>query len=163
MAVTVSILEEIADAVVAEIDAIDLSTSAATIERSIVPSFALEDLDELRIAVVARTETRTTLNRAGLRQRDIVVEIGVLYRASGETGEAENVDAFKALRVVDEIADALEAAAQTGDALRRKTGATLVGNVAKPDPAYDAEDFRLRRQITAIAVATYRIFDTIGA
>lgn len=157
MAVAVSILAEIGDAVVAEIDALDLSTPAATIERATVPSFELSDLNELRVAVVARTDQRQRLTRGGYRQRDVPVEVGVLFRV----GDDEDVDAAAILRVVDEIADGLELAAVNGASLRRVPAATLV-SLTKTEPAYDVDDFRTRRQITAVVVATYRVIDVIG-
>ena len=94
-----ALASEIADAVVAELNATPLNLPL-TAGRVFVPAFALQNMQNLRVSVVPRTVEVT----AGTRHRNIYdVEVDVAVQKKFASGSAAEIDPL--LTLVDEIAD----------------------------------------------------------
>lgn len=91
---------QIADSVVAELNAADLSKKGFTATRLYVPNFDLEDMKELRVSVVPRDVEYLPLDRAS-NKLHATIDIAVQKKFSkGDTKEIDPLVAF-----VEEIAD----------------------------------------------------------
>ncbi len=91
---------QIADSVVAELNAADFSKKGFTATRLYVPNFDLEDMKELRVSVVPRDVEYLPLDRAS-NKLHTTIDIAVQKKFSkGNTTEIDPLVAF-----VEEIAD----------------------------------------------------------
>lgn len=157
MPITASLLQDVGDALAAEIASFDLdvpTTAPAIVERAIAPSFDLEELNEVHVCVVTTTEERTQITRGGVLQRDVTADIGVLCRVEG----GETTDADAVLLVVDQVAAGLQAASNAGVDLADFEGAKLI-SLKRSDPAYDIEAFRKSGLMATSLLAVYRVVE----
>ncbi|MBW1649016.1 MAG: hypothetical protein JRJ72_13110 [Deltaproteobacteria bacterium] len=141
-----SLATDIADAVVAELNAAPAGTFSQpfTAQRRVLPEFDLEDLAQLKVSVVPKSVEITGSTRAA-SQYEIAVDVGV-QKKLGKDLDAE-VAALGTL--VDEMADFLR-----GRTLDQAPFAVWVG--IRNDPVYAPEHLAERRVFTSVLTVTYR-------
>ena len=141
-----SLVTDIADAVVAELNGVDPGTfsEAFTAERRVLPEFALEDLAGLKVSIVPKAVEISGSTRS-VCQYEISVDIG-LQKKLGSDLDAE-VAALGTL--VDEVADFLR---------RRPLAATpwAAWVSASNDPVYAPAHLSEQRVFTSVLTVTYR-------
>ena len=139
-----SVVTDVADAVVAELNAASLSLSLES-ERHYVPIFDLAEMTELHVSVVPRGMEITRTDRSR-NKHDIQIDVAVQKKF--EKGDTAEIDPL--LDLVEEIADffRLRRLASYPDAIWTKT---------KHDPIYAQEHWDELRQFTSIVTFTFRV------
>jgi hypothetical protein len=138
-----SILADIADAVVAELNGHTFSQTF-TAERSWRPLKALEELSDLTVIVVPKAWSQERLDRSSM-QRDVDIDVAVLKKLAA--GDNSEVDGLMAL--VEEIADFLR-----GRNLSGVPGARWIKVAC--DPIYSPSHFDEQRLFLSPQTHTYR-------
>ena len=139
-----STIIQIADAVVAELNAATLS-QPLTATRHYVPSFELKDMNELRVSVVPKGMVVSPLDRSR-NTNDIQIDVAVQKKF--ETGDAAEIDPLMTL--VEEIADFFR--------LRRLDsfpGAHWIKT--EHNPIYAQDHWEEMRQFTSVVTLTFRV------
>mgnify|MGYP005845908079 CR=1 FL=1 len=139
-----SVITDIADAVVAELNDAVLSMPITAV-RHYVPSFALPDMQSLRVSVVPKGVVITPTDR---NRNTHDVQIDVAVQKKFEQGDAAEIDPL--LTLVEEIADFFR--------LRQLTeypNAHWIKTEHKPIYAQDHWDEL--RQFTSILTLTFRV------
>lgn len=139
-----SVMEELADAVVAELDAGDFSLSF-TPARAYVPVATLEELGTLRVTVVPKSLAVSPLTR-GLDACRYAVDVGVQQRVDADT--TDDTDALVGL--VEELTDALRRSRLTDCAAARWVS-------IENDPIYDPGQLREQQVFTSVLTVTYEV------
>jgi hypothetical protein len=140
----VSVIVNIADAVVAELNASGL-LPGVTAQRAYRPTFVLEEMKDLHVTVVPRGVEMSGVSRS-MVQSDVQIDIGVQKKPM-ELVQAE-LDGLMAL--VEQIADHLRG--------RRLTGAPDASWVkTENNPIFAAEHLEQLRQFTSVLTVTYRV------
>lgn len=145
-----SVLVQIADAVAASINAAaadGVFPEPLEAVRAHRPSFALEELDELRVSVVPRSVVITALARLQ-SQYECTVDVGIQQRVPAGDGGDARVDAL------------LELAEAVGDHLRHKRlpefPEAAWASIAH-DPVLAPEHLDERSTLTTVLSVTYRV------
>jgi hypothetical protein len=146
-----AVVVQIADAVVATLDAATLSLEFAA-ERAYVPEYSLDEgFSGLKVTVVPQGLTRTTASR-GAGDYDYAIDVAVQKRlGDGLATEAENVEAADPLmEFVEEVADLFV----PGRRLADFDEAVIVGVANTPifDPRHMAE----AKVFTSLLTITFR-------
>lgn len=144
-----SLVVDIADAVVAELNAAPIGTfePAFTAARRVLPVFELAELAELKVTVVPKGVQITGSTRSA-SQYDITIDIGIQQKLPpGDTDLDAEVATLGSL--VDDIADYLRQRA-----LSAAPWATWVSTAN--EPAYAPEHLLEQRVFTSVLSVTYR-------
>ena len=137
-----SMIIDVADAVVAELNAANLGFTAA---RHYRPQFDLAELSQLRVSVVPRGITITSLGR-GSNQHDVAIDVAVQKKVS-PTDQAA-LDGL--MEQVQQIADALR--------LRRLSGMPAAAWVKTQNaPIYSPEHLETKSVFTSVLTFTFRV------
>ncbi|MFN3189147.1 MAG: hypothetical protein ACE361_01385 [Aureliella sp.] len=100
MTVPLATVIQIADSVVAEINAGDFSKKSLSAQRLYVPNFDLEDMKELRVTVVPREVEYLPLDRVSNKYH---ATIDVAIQKKFSKGDAKEIDPL--VMFVEELAD----------------------------------------------------------
>jgi len=138
---------QIAEAVVALLNAGEFEVEFEAARRYLVDFKLRDELDELRVSVVARDDEETGASRAN-SQHDYGIDIGVQKKV--DPASLETLDALVAL--VEAIHDHL--AAPGTRHLASPVDAVLVA--IKTEPIYAPDHLGERRVFTSIVRCTYR-------
>lgn len=139
-----SVIVNIADAVVAELNASGL-LPGVTARRAYRPTFDLEEMKDLHVTVVPRGVEMSGASRS-MVQSDVQIDIGV-QKKPAELNQAE-LDGLMAL--VEQIADHLRG--------RKLAGAPEAAWVkTENNPIFAAEHLEQLRQFTSVLTVTYRV------
>lgn len=139
-----SVIVNIADAVVAELNASGL-LPGVTAQRHYRPTFDLEDMKDLHVTVVPRGVEMTGASRS-MVQSDVQIDVGV-QKKPAELNQTE-LDGLMGL--VEQIADHLRG--------RRLAGAPEASWVkTENNPIFAAEHLEQLRQFTSVLTVTYRV------
>ena len=139
-----AIIIEIADAVVAELNASALFAPCVA-ERSYAPLFELSEMKDLHVTVVPRGKTTAAHSRA-TTQEDVAIDVAIQMKL--DKADNEEIDAL--MELVDQIAEYFK--------LKRLT--------ACPDAAWIGTEYRAifspehlakMRQFTSVLSLTFRI------
>ena len=142
----VSRIEEIAKAVVVDINAATLSESV-TAERAYLVDYKLEDLKSVKCPVVAGKGPTTSPEGRNIFRRDFGLMVGVLRRTAGEA--PGDVDPW--VELTEEIADFL---------LGRKLSPVAATCVEyEIDPIYDADKLREEGKFASVISLVFRMVD----
>ena len=138
------VITDIADAIVAELNAATFSQSVAA-ERHYLPQFELKEMQTLHVTVVPKTVVLASSDRSR-SQRDYSIDMAVQKRL--ETGDNAELDPLLAL--VEQIADHFRGRrlASFPDAAWLKTEQTVL---------YAPEHIDELRQFTSVLTLTYRV------
>ena len=141
-----SLITDIADAVVAELNAAPAGTfdPAFTAHRRVLPAFELAELAELKVSVVPKAVQITGSTRSS-SQYDLVVDIGVQRKLTSNSDS--DVETLGTL--VDQIAEYL----------RQRPLADLPGAAwvsTGNEPVYSPEHLLEQRVFTSVLTVTYR-------
>lgn len=139
-----SVISDIADAVVTEINAGEFSQSVEA-DRSYLPVFDLQEMDDLHVTVVPRSVTTLPGGRAH-NQHDYAIDVAIQKKLDA----VSNDDIDTLLGLVQELADQFRFKRLTdyADAVWLKTE-----NV----PLYSPEHLEQLRQFTSVLTITFRI------
>jgi hypothetical protein len=143
-----SIAVDIADAVVATLNAHDFGT-AFTAERHYLPRYELSEMQTLRVTVVAKEMTTTTASR-GAANRDVTIDVAVQQKLDNPTTEQATTDALMDLS--EAIADHLRVTPLVGN-----PGAGAKWVRTEHTAIYAPEHLEQMRQFTSVATLTYRV------
>jgi hypothetical protein len=139
-----SFLADIADAVVAELNAHTFSQTF-TAARSWRPLKALEELSDLTVIVVPKGWTQDRIDRANV-QRDVDIDVAVLKKlASGDNAECDGL-----MALVEEIAAFLK-----GRLLAAQPAACWMRVAC--DPIYSPQHYDEQRLFLSPQTHTYRV------
>ena len=139
-----SIVNQVADGVVAAIDGATLSLEA-TPERHYQPRFELAEMDTLHVSVVPKGVTINALGRDRL-QYDVQVDVAVQQRFA----EGSNPELDPLMDYVEEIADLFR--------LKRLPGELPASWIrTENDPVFAPEHMQELRQFTSVLTLTYRV------
>jgi len=143
-----SVIADIADAVVAELNAPGEPgfSMPFTAERLYRPDFELSDMKNLHVSVVPRSLEMTTAGRA-LSQHDVQIDLAVQKKL----GAADNAEIDALMGLVEELAEFLRTTRQFGDAVWVRT---------ENSPVYSQEHLGELRQFTSVLTATLRVVKT---
>ena len=142
-----SLVIQIADAVAAEINAapqgvFDLEFEA---QRSVLPSFELSELAELKVSVVPKAVEMTAASRT-MTQCDVQVDIGVQKKC----GKDLDTEIEPLMELVEQIAAYLR-----GRQLQGFPNAAWVR--AANEPVYAPDHLAEQRVFTSVLTLTYRV------
>jgi len=136
---------QVADAVVAELNAGSFSESVAAV-RSFLPEYDLKDLKALRVTVLPAGDDLSSESR-GANRRLVRVEIGIQKRLpAGEEAEAEEMQAL--LLLLEEIKTYL-----AGRALAAQRAARWLS--LENSPLYDLETMQEHRSFLSVLRVSY--------
>lgn len=142
---------EIADALVAIVDAAGCVPEGATIERRLMPIYTVDALDQMRIAIAPRAHSREWSSRRSTR-RDHIVQIAPHLRARvDDAGQIDEAQLVAFVGTVEAIADAIELYAQSNTI----AGATL--QTIQTDPLYDPDALQSPGVLRAVLTLSLRI------
>ena len=137
-------ITDVADAVVAELNAASLSLPL-TAERHYVPSFELQEMQDLHVTVVPKGVVITKSDRS---RNTNDAQIDVAVQKKFETGDAAEIDPL--VNLVEEIADFFR--------LRRLTAYPNAHWIkTEHAPIYAQEHWDELRQFTSVLTLTFRI------
>ena len=132
---------QVADAVTAELNAAALGFTAL---RHYRPQFDLAELKMLRVSVVPKGITITSLGR-GLNQHDVAVDVAVQQKV--DAAEATSLDEL--MNLVQQIADSLR--------LRRLASLpTAIWIRTENQPIYSPEHLETKGVFTSVLTCTFR-------
>ena len=139
-----AVITDIADAVVAEINAGLFSQSVAA-TREYLPHFDLEDMQTLRVTVVPKSVTTLPGGR-GHNQHDYAIDVAVQQKL--QTADNAEIDALMLL--VDEVGDhfRFKRLSSYPNAMWLKT---------ENQPVYAQEHLQEMRQFTSVLTLTFRV------
>jgi len=137
----VSVLIDIAEAVVAELNAATFSQEF-TAERAYMPRFELPEMAELHVTVVPKGVAVEVQDRSRARQ-EVQIDVGVQKKL--QTAENAEIDAL--MDLAEEIAEHFRAKRQVGNALWVRT---------EHAPVYSTEHLEQLRQFTGVVTLTFR-------
>ena len=140
-----SLIADIADAVVAELNAGSFSVPF-TAERLYRPDFELPEMKDLHVSVVPRGLEMSTAGRA-LSQHDVQIDLAVQKKLDA----ADNAEIDALMGLVEELAEFLGTKRQFGDAVWVRT---------ENAPVYSQEHLGELRQFTSVLTATLRVVKT---
>lgn len=139
-----SLVVEIADAVVAELNTMDLG-SPLDAQRHYVPSFELKDMTNLRVSVVPKGLLITKSDRSN-NTFDVLVDVAVQKKFN--TGENAEIDPL--MQLVQEIGDQFR--------LRRLDAFPAAHWIRTENtPIYSPEHWDELRQFTSVLTFTFRV------
>ena len=139
-----SVVIDIADSIVAGLNAASLSKPITAV-RQFVPSFALAEMQDLRVTVVPRGIEVTKADRS---RNTYDAQIDVAVQQKFETGDAAEIDPL--LDLVEEIADLFR--------LRRLDSyPTAHWMKTQHAPIYSQEHWDEMRQFTSVVTFTFRV------
>lgn len=139
-----SIISDIADAVVAGINEAELSQSV-TAARTFLPVFDLEDMQDLHVTVVQRGVTTPPGGR-GHNQHDYAIDIAVQKKLDA----VSNAEVDTLLGLVQELADLFR--------FKRLTEPPYAAWLNTENvPVYSPEHLEQLRQFTSVITITFRI------
>ena len=139
-------IEEIADAIVAELNAGSFGQTLGA-ERAYQPTFDLQEMKDLRVTVVPKSITTAVASRAD-DQVDFAIDIGIQKKL----GSDADTEADVLMALVTEIAAFLNR--------RPLTAAPDVTWVsAANEPIFSPEHFEQLRQFTSVLTVTYRALE----
>lgn len=127
-------------------------SQTVTAVRSYVPQYALEDLDTLRVTVVARSITFARGSRNGANQYDHECQVGVFKRPPSTVtpDTAEEIAWVDGLRyLVEQLADRCLTIALTDPVVRCSE--------VRVEPTYAPEHLRERRQFSSVLILRFRL------
>jgi hypothetical protein len=101
---TTDTLTAIADAVAADLRAASLSVSVPA-ERLYLPKAKLEELKDLRVSVVPRTDVGTLADRSNRSQQDYQIDVGIQQKLDFTQPDELEAVAAPLMRLREEIAD----------------------------------------------------------
>ncbi len=139
-----AVITDIADAVVAEINAGSFSQPVGA-QRAYLPEFELAEMQNLQVTVVPKSVTTLPGGRAH-NQHDYAIDVAVQQKLQ-TTGEAEIDDL---LTLVDEIADHFRFK-------RLESYPNAVWLKTANEPVYAQEHLHEMRQFTSILTFTFRV------
>jgi hypothetical protein len=145
----VSIAVDIADAVVATLNAHDFGT-AFTAERHYLPRYELSEMQTLCVTVVPK-ESTTAMASRGAASREVTVDVAVQQKLDAPGNPATEQATTDALMSLSEaIADHLRVTALVGQPSARwlRTEHTAI---------YAPEHLEQMRQFTSVATLTFRV------
>ncbi len=139
-----SIVIDIADAVMAELNSGTFS-KAVTAVRRVLPRFELEDLIELKVSVVPRTSNISNASRS-TSQHEIEIDIGIQQKV-----QDINVEVPQLGLLVDEIEAFIR---------KRPLASTPWAHwtSTQNDPVYDPGHLDQHRVFTSVLSVTYKLF-----
>lgn len=139
-----SVISDIAAAVVSEINAAELS-QPVTAERTFLPVFDLEDMQDLHVTIVPRGVTTLPGGR-GHNQHDYAIDIAVQKKLDA----VSNAEVDTLLGLVQELADLFR--------FKRLTDAPNAAWLKTENvPVYSPEHLEQLRQFTSVITITFRI------
>jgi hypothetical protein len=138
----VSIIADIADAVVAALNGQSFSQSV-TAQREYRVEYNLKDMKDQRVTVVPKAVEMTTAGR-GLAQNDIQIDLAVQKKLTA--GDNPEIDTLMGL--VQEIAEFVRATGRFGDAMWVR---------AENTPIYSQEHLGEMRLFTSVLTVTLRV------
>jgi len=138
------ILAQIADAIVAELNAAEFSQSFVAV-RSYLPRFDLPDMKSLHVTVVPKAVQILPGTRVH-NQHDFQVDVAVQQKLTAI--HSDQIDPL--MRLVEEIADHLRLKRLEGF-----SGATCVG--VENEPVYSQEHLDQLGQFTSVLTFTFRM------
>ena len=139
-----SVVTEVADAVVAELNAQEFSL-AFTAVRSYLPRYDLAEMKDLRVTVVPRSMAILPATRSQ-NQHDVEIDIAVQKKLT----KADNQEIDSLVDLVDEIA-------QKFRLKRLSTLPAAVWAKTVEDPIYLPEHLDQLRQFTSVVTLTFRL------
>ena len=137
-----SILTDIADALVAELNAGNFSQEFTACRHNLA-SFDLKDMKDLHVTVVPKGMEMTTAGR-GLAQDDVQIDVAVQKKLTA----ADNNEIDELMGLVEQIAEFVRAKGKFADAAWVRTE-----NV----PIYSQEHLGELRQFTSVLTLTFRV------
>ena len=137
-----SLVIELADAIVAELRAEPLTLDAV---RAYRPEFELAELQTLRVSVVPRGIEITSANR-NINRHDISIDVGVQQKVDAEDSAA--LDGL--MKLVERIADQLRI-----KRLNLSGGGGAVWVKTANDPIYSPEHLQTKNVFTSILTFTF--------
>jgi len=144
----VSLITDIADAVVAELNAPGAPgfSMPFTAERLYRPDFELPEMKDLHVTVVPHGLEMTTAGR-GLSQHDVQIDVAVQKKLDA----ADNTEIDALMGLVEEIAELFRTKRQFSDAAWLRT---------ENSPVYSQEHLGELRQFTSVLTVTLRTVRT---
>ena len=139
-----AVITDIAEAVVAELNAASFSQSF-TAARAYSPEFELPDMETLRVTVVPTGITTQPGSRSH-RQHDYTVDVAVQKKL--QSADNDEIDALMTL------------AEEVGDHFRFQRLPSFPNEMwlkTENDPVYASEHIRELRQFTSILTVTFRV------
>lgn len=140
-----SVLTDLADAVVTELNGASFSQSI-TVARKWLPKYELKEIESAKVAVRPSTRAIEPVSRNADWQ-EAAVEIGVLKRPSDPAQLESEADAFDLL--VEEIIEHLSH--------RRLSNPSAVPVRIENDPVVDDEFFDQHREFFGLVTIAYRV------
>jgi hypothetical protein len=137
-----ALLINIADAVVAELNAAELSQTF-TVKVNLKPEFELKDLKSLKVTVVPKS-----LKFSGATRQESAKEVQIDIGVQKKTADSDQL--AELLQLVEELAGVFDR--------KRLTGfpkAVCIG--IENDPVYDPEHLRQYRQFTSVVTLKFRV------
>ncbi len=139
-----SVITNIADAIVAELDAASLSQPLTAV-RKFVPSFALTEMKDLHVTVVPKAIQVTKADRT---RNTFDAQIDIAIQKKFETGDLAEIDPL--LDLVEEVADFFR--------LRRLDSYPAAHWMkTEHSPIYSQEHWDEMRQFTSVLTLTFRV------
>lgn len=139
-----ALITNIADAVVAELAAETFNLPFVA-ERRYLPEFELKEMKDLRVTVVPKATTVTTLGR-GVTQHDVEIDVAVQQKLAKE----DNTEIDTLMGLVEEI----------GDFFRLRRLAAFPGAIwtkTQNVPIYAQEHLAEMRVFTSLLTLTFRV------
>jgi hypothetical protein len=138
----VSIIADIADAVVAELNGHEFSQEFTAL-RAYRPEYDLREMGDLRVTVVPKAVEMTTAGR-GIAQSDIQIDLAVQKKLSA----CDNAEIDTLMGLVQEIAEFIRSTGRFGGAVWVKT---------ENSPIYAPEHLGEMRLFTSVLTVTLRV------
>lgn len=149
----------LADSVVAVITAAaDQFPAGTIIERRLLPIYSTDQLQDLRIAVAPRIQSRSVAGGARSRTaREHVVQIAPhLMAVHDDDGQVCEAALAEFLGIVETIADTIEAAAKQRDDYGNTRFAGASYSTLATEPLYDPDQLQSPGVMRAVLTVTFR-------